>query len=93
MTKTEIAYSPDARKFLKSQPHKQAKRITDAVKKLPRGDTKKLKGMGTEKFRLRVGDYRVIYEVINKKHNDGSVVEELVIIYVEKIGNRGDIYK
>jgi len=45
-------------------------------------DIKKLKGYKV-RYRLRVWDYRIIYEV----HND-----ELIIIVMEG-GNRGDIYK
>jgi len=38
---------------------------------------------GTTTFRLRVGKYRFIYEVF----------EDELLIYIEKGGSRGDIYK
>lgn len=56
-----------------------SERITTAISSLPRGDVKKLQG--TAGFRLRIGDYRVIFDV------DGN------IIYINKIDNRGQIYK
>lgn len=45
-------------------------------------DIKKLKGYKV-RYRLRIWDYRIIYEV----HN-----EELIVIVMEG-GNRGDVYK
>ena len=53
--------------------------IVDAINKLPKGDVKKLQGQ--KSYRLRVGDYRVIFD----KNGD--------ILYIEKIDNRGQIYK
>ena len=52
-----------------------------AVKELPEGDVKKLKGYEGF-YRLRVGDIRIIFE---KKDN------EYIIILID-IGNRGQIY-
>lgn len=56
-----------------------------AIAKLPdEGDIKRLQGhKNPELFRLRVGDYRIIYTVDNG---------ELVVLIVDA-GNRGDIYK
>ncbi|WP_419096250.1 type II toxin-antitoxin system RelE family toxin [Sutcliffiella tianshenii] len=34
-------------------------------------------------FRLRIGDFRIVYEVVNN----------LLIIYIIAVGSRGDIYK
>ena len=57
-------------------------RLYKAVYKLPDGtDIKKLKGV--ELYRLRVGDYRIIYRI----------EEEIKIITIENIDNRGDVYK
>lgn len=64
-------------------------RILKAITKLSQNpfdisklDTKKLKGEA-EKWRLRVGDYRVIYEILRTE----------ILIDVIKIGSRGDVYK
>ncbi|NLM75050.1 MAG: type II toxin-antitoxin system RelE/ParE family toxin, partial [Clostridiaceae bacterium] len=51
-----------------------------AIYGLPKGDVKKLKGY--EYYRLRVGDFRVIFTKNDK---------ELVILIID-IGNRGQIY-
>lgn len=53
--------------------------IVEAIRKLPQGDVKKLQGQ--EGYRLRVGDYRIIFD----KNGD--------ILYIEKIDGRGQIYK
>ena len=76
----QINYSKQAIKFLKKQSLSVRKRIVDAINTLPDGDVKKYQGT-VSKYRLRVGDYRVIFD---KQGN---------ILYIEKIGSRGDIYK
>lgn len=52
-----------------------------AIEPRPNG-VKKLQG-DDNSYRLRVGDYRVIYEV----------VDNVLIVTVIKIGHRSDIYK
>ena len=79
----QIIIKKKAKKFIDKLPINDRKRIALAIKHLPNGeDIKKLKGHD-ELFRLRVGEYRVIYSVDNGK----------LIVYVVDIGNRGDIYK
>lgn len=76
----QIIYSKDAVKFLKRQDKQTQKRLIDAIEKLPSiGDVKKLKG--TDGYRLRVGPYRVLFDVNG------------IIISIIDIGNRGQIYK
>ena len=55
-------------------------RIVDGIYKLPNGDIKKLKGY-TAAFRLRIGDYRILFEM--------SADE----IYISDILLRGEAYK
>ena len=74
-----INYSKQAVKFLSKQDKPTRIRIIEAIKGLPEGDVKKLQGQ--HGYRLRVGDYRVIFD----KTGD--------ILYIEKINNRGQIYK
>ena len=50
-----------------------------------------MRGSDKNKMRLRVGSYRVIYwysEEVGKIENE--VIE---ILFIDEIGNRGDIYK
>ena len=77
-----IKFTKKAEKFIKKQDKDTQKRIIRAIIELPEGDVKKLKGMN-EVYRLRVGDFRVIFE-----KNDN----ELIIVVID-IGNRGQIYK
>ena len=74
-----IKYSKQAQKFLEKQNIAVRQRIIEAILKLPEGDVKRLSGRNG--YRLRVGGYRVIFDM----HGN--------VIYIEKIGNRGDIYK
>ncbi len=78
----KIDFEKSAQKFIDKQPKSQRIRLYKAIYKLPEGtDIKKLKG--SELFRLRVGNYRVIYSV-----DDG-----IKVITIENIDNRGDVYK
>ena len=77
-----IEFKKSARKFIEKQPEAQRKRLYKAIYALPDGDAKPLQGLDGV-YRLRVGDYRVIYEL----HND------IMLILVVNAGNRGDIYK
>lgn len=76
----QIVYSKKAVKFLKKQDKPTRIRLVDAISKLPLdGNIKKLQG--TDGYRLRVGDYRVLFDVNG------------VIVDIINIGNRGQIYK
>ncbi len=79
--KYEIFIDKPARKFIEKQPKPQRLRLYAAIMRLPEGDVKPLKG--TDKKRLRVGDYRIIYEQY----------EEIYRIIVISADNRGDVYK
>lgn len=83
MKKTyKIIFEKKAAKFFAGQTLQQQKRLAAAISKLPEGDVKPVKGH-ENLYRLRVGDYRVIFTI---KDNE-------LIIIVLTIGNRGDIYK
>lgn len=81
----QITYSPQARKSLRHMQPKTGRRILDQMEKVAECpdrrdlDIKKLEGRNG--YRLRVGDWRVIYTV-------GGLV-----LAVERIGPRGDVYK
>jgi len=70
----------DAEKYLSRLNSKQILHILTAIKNLPNGDVKRLKGREHE-MRLRIGDFRVVFEVRES------------IIYILEIGSRGDVYK
>ena len=55
------------------------RRIINAINNLPSGDVKKLQGVNG--YRLRVGDFRILFD------RDGNIT------YIEKIDNRGQVYK
>lgn len=79
----EIRFERKAMKFISKQTAEQKRRILSAISKLPfEGDRKKLVGYD-DVYRLRVGDFRVIY----------TVEHELVTVRVLDVGNRGDVYK
>jgi mRNA interferase RelE/StbE len=78
----KIEFEKAALKFLKKQPKPQQIRILKAIEKLPDGDVKKIQGLN-EWYRLRVGDYRIIYTIEN----------DILLITVVNIGNRGQNYK
>ena len=80
-----IRFEKAAKKFIEKQPPEQQKRLLKAINDLPEnGDIKKMKGHKSL-YRLRVGDYRVIYTV----NKDG----QYVIVTVSNVDSRGQIYK
>lgn len=77
-----IIIKKPAKKFIDKLPKNEKQRIVKAIEKLPEGeDIKKLKGHNNI-YRLRVGDYRILYTVDNG---------EFVVIVINA-GNRGQIY-
>ncbi|MDQ6595044.1 type II toxin-antitoxin system RelE family toxin [Bacillus salipaludis] len=81
-----LTLSRESVKFLRKQERNIQERIGKALEGLtirpPIGDIKPLKGR-ENKLRLRVGTYRVIFEI---DHHEK-------IIYILTIDNRGDVYK
>ena len=72
-----------AAKFVRKQQPAQQQRILEALAQLPAaGDIKPMAG-APGFYRLRVGDYRILY----------TVEEEIITVRVTDAGNRGDIYK
>lgn len=83
--KYTIVIKKMAEKFIVKLSRVEKERVLKAIYQLPEGnDIRKLKGKkNKEVYRLRVGDYRVIYTIDHGK----------LIVYVVDAGNRGDIYK
>lgn len=86
--KYKVTFSSEAEKNLRKIDRVTAGRIFISLEELSNDpfnnpNTKKMKGKEGIVYRLRVGNYRIIYEVLNNE----------LIIFVVRIGPRGDIYK
>jgi mRNA interferase RelE/StbE len=86
MSQYKVLVSKSAAKELAKLQSSINNRIIKAVMNLsedprPTG-SKKLKG-GSENWRIRIGNYRVIY----------SIDDEILIVDVRKVGHRKDIYE
>jgi len=73
----DIRYSKQAVNFIKSSEKKLIARILkkiDTLKENPvQHDSKLVEGYNEKLFRIRVGDYRILYEVDYKKNQLGIV--------------------
>jgi len=80
-----IEFRPAARKTLGELPVSDRLRVAKAIAKISENPycpgCKKLKG--SEFWRIRVGNYRVVY----------SVVESTLVVLVVKIGHRREVYR
>ncbi len=83
----ELCLSLRAKKFIEKLDKKPAMHIADKLEQLVNGynnlDVKKLSGFSDPRFRLRIGDFRLIYEVSERE----------VIVYVIEVGHRKEIYR
>ena len=88
-TAFEIHYTKAADKFFRAHEDVRA-RYEDAIKALLYGsraqrvDVKKIKGKRNDYYRVRLGEYRVVYALIGGK---------IVVITTLLAGSRGDVYK
>ena len=87
---TDIKFSKSAVKFINTADRPTKARIKKAVDGLceipPKGDIKTLRGYHLTTYRLRMGKYRIVYEIISEN-------VESPFIYIHDIDSRGDIYK
>lgn len=88
-TEYEIKYTKAAEKFFEK--HRAVReQYENALKELLTGDNpgkvdlKRIQGKGSTYYRIRLGDYRVVFAIINGK---------IVVILTLLAGSRGDIYK
>lgn len=85
MASFKIRFKKSVAKDLRRIPNKDVKRILDRIDTLaenPRPDgCEKLSAQ--EKYRIRQGAYRIIYEVRDRQ----------LVVVVVKIGHRCDVYK
>ena len=88
-TEYEIQYTKKAEKFFKKH-EKVREQYELSIQRLITDDhpeeidVKKISGKMNEYFRIRLGNYRVIYAVINKR---------IVVINTLLAGAREDVYK
>ncbi|WP_269527169.1 type II toxin-antitoxin system RelE family toxin [Coraliomargarita parva] len=85
MAPYKLEFAPSVRKDLKKIHKKEVLRILAAVEDLAKDPrpigSKKL--TNEELYRIRVGNYRVLYEIHDKR----------LIVHVVKVGHRRDIYR
>jgi len=81
-----IEVKRSAAKALKNIPKPDRRRIIEKIdrlsEELPNPEKTKMKG-DNPFHRIRVGDYRIIYEIQNK----------VLVILIVKVGHRKDIYR
>lgn len=76
----KIIITKSAKKAMKKMDKATRNRMIAAVNRIPAGDIKRLRGY-EDNFRLRVGDYRILYTQISEK------------IIINNILPRGEAYK
>ena len=84
----KLEFSKGSLKTLEKLEKPKANKIIKAIENLrmnpfEQQQTKKMKGYNGDFYRLRVGDYRIIYEILENK----------LLIVIVRIGARGGIYK
>ena len=81
----DVQFSRKALKFIHAADRITKQRIQESVNGLlevpPKGDIKAMQGQPSGTFRLRIGKYRIVYEIVSD------------VLRILKIGSRGDIYK
>lgn len=85
MASYKIVVKKSVAKDLKTIPKKDVQRILSAIQQLadnPRPpQSKKLSGQ--ERFRIRQGNYRILY----------AIEDNQLVVCVVKVGNRRDVYR
>jgi mRNA interferase RelE/StbE len=85
MASYELAFKRSVAKDLRSVPKRDVKRILKKIESLaadPRpADCEKLSGR--ERYRVRQGAYRIVYEIVDTR----------LIVTIVKIGHRRDVYR
>jgi mRNA interferase RelE/StbE len=83
--KYRIEFKKSAVKEIKSLPSTELKKVLAKIESLsenPRPHDS-IKLSGDEKYRLRCGDYRILY----------SIEDQILIIVIVKVGHRKDVYR
>lgn len=85
MEKYKIEIKESAVKELDSIPRKDLKKIVQKIRSLSNNPRPNgcVKLSGREHYRIRQGDYRILYSIEN----------EILVVYVIKIGHRKEVYR
>ena len=85
MVKYKIEFKKSAVKELNELDSKVIKRIISKIKTLASNPRPEgcIKLTSEERYRIRIGNYRILYEII----------DDLLIIYIVKVAHRKDAYK
>lgn len=82
----KITIRKTALKFIQKQERKNQGRLLKAINSLPHsGDIKKMSGYSSL-YRLRVGDFRVLFEM-------SRMSDIITLIDITDADNRGQVYK
>ena len=81
MEKYKILIRKSAAKELDKIPKRDLQRIKLLSKKPRPSGSEKLSGQ--ERYRIRQGNYRIVYSVQDKEHS----------VWIVKIGHRGEVYR
>ena len=80
-----VDIKPAAQRNIRKLPQSLQIRITQRLKSLetePRQGAKKLQGF-ENRYRIRLSDYRIIYEIYDK----------ILLVVVVDVGHRGNVYR
>jgi len=85
MAKYKIRIKKSAEKELSKIPEKELLKILDIIKSLSNDPhpTGSIKLTNQEKYRVRVGNYRILYQI----------EDNIRTVFVVKVGHRKDIYR
>ena len=85
MGKYRIEIKKSAVKEIHKLPSREIKKVLAKIESLsenPRAEDC-IKLSGEEKYRVRCGDYRILY----------LIKDDVLIVYIVKVGHRKDVYK
>lgn len=91
----EVIFPRRVRKLMSRFPRRDYERVLEAVRNLaedpkPHG-SRKMRGVGSrEEWRIRVGDYRVVYRIDDTGEEESEEIE--VRITILAAGHRGSVY-
>ena len=92
----KVEFKPSADREFRKLPRDAQDKIRASLRHLATtglGDVTAMKGNQAGKFRLRVGDYRLIFRRETRDDASEGKQEILFVILVLHVGNRRDVYK